>query len=343
MIIASPFSALLPARFKARVQCSFCFPRFLIMMAEMERYLKIALLLLLFLPVVPIITQAQETPDDAPIKVDTLLLTIPLTVNDKKGRHVSGLRKENFSIVQDDEKQQIDFFLNEEAPMNVAILVDTSGSTKPVLTKIQSAAREFLKVFRPGDKGLIVSFDNKTTFLSDLTSDRRMLADAVNRAVIAEQSGSDMNDAVFKVIKNYFAPIKGRKAIIVLTDGIVSGRTIPNYQVANLLRDSDTFLYPIIFKTSESNYYVRDSNSPNAAVHLPYEPLQLMADDTLGKLYVKDAKDLKEAFESISEDLKKQYLIGYYPRTTRRPDSIKVEVDRKDLAIKVKKTRVFDR
>ncbi|MGI9035414.1 MAG: VWA domain-containing protein [Pyrinomonadaceae bacterium] len=309
----------------------------------MKQQLKITTLILLFLLAAANFTRAQQnTADDAPIKIDTLLFTIPLTVSDKNGRAVSGLKKENFSITQDGEPQRIEFFFNEEAPMNVAILIDTSGSTKPVLDKIQKAARDFIKILRPEDKGVIVSFDYKTSFLSELTSDRRKLSDAIDRTSIAAQGGSDMNDAVFKVINNFFAPLKGRKAIIVLTDGITSGREIPNYQVTNLLQKSDTLLYPIVFKTS--TYFVRDSNAPNAAIHLPYEPLQQMAEDSAGKLYLRDANNLKEAFRSISEDLKKQYLIGYYPQNTRHPpDSVKINVDREGMKINVKKTRIFER
>lgn len=308
----------------------------------MKSTLKIKTLLILSLLIGAMAVKAQIPDDDnTPIKVDTLLFTVSLTVTNQNGRHVSGLKKENFSVIQDGEKQNIDFFLNEESPMNVAILIDTSGSTKPVLDKIQSAARDFIKVFRPGDKGLVVTFDSKTSILSEFTSDKRKLSDAISRTAIAAQSGSDMNDAVFKIIKNYFEPVKGRKAIIVLTDGIVSGNEIPNYQVSNLLQQSDTFLYPIIFKTS--TYFVRDSRAPNAKIHLPYEPLQLMADDTLGTLYVKDAKDLNDAFRSISEDLKKQYLIGYYPQSSRAANSVRIEVDRKNLKVKTKKTRIFDR
>ena len=311
------------------------------MMSEMKTYLKIAVSLLTALLFIVGACNAQQTPDDAPIKVDTLLFTIPFTVSDKNGRAVSGLKKENFSIVQDGERQQIDFFLNEESPINVAILIDTSGSTKPVLSKIQKAARNFVKILRPEDKAVIASFDYKTNFLSGFTADRTKLADAIDRTAIAERSGSDMNDAVSKVIEDLFAPLKGRKAIIVLTDGITSGKVIPNYQVSNLLRQSDTLFYPIVFRTSL--YYVRDSKAPNAPIHLPYEPLQQMADESAGKLYVRDAKDLKKAFRSISEDLRKQYLIGYYPRNTRRPDAVKIKVDREDMKINVKKTRIFER
>jgi len=113
-------------------------------------------LLLLLLSLVLLITDgtAQEIEeDDTPIKVDTLLLTMPFTVADKNGRNVAGLKKENFSIFQNGEEQDIEYFFNEEAPMNVAILIDTSASTEKALDKIQKAARDFVKILRREDKG----------------------------------------------------------------------------------------------------------------------------------------------------------------------------------------------
>src|SRR5687767_9252935 len=74
-----------------------------------------------------------EVEDNTPIKVETLLLTVPLTVSERSGRNVPGLKKENFSILQNGDPQDIEFFFNEEEPMNVAILLDTSFSTKAVL------------------------------------------------------------------------------------------------------------------------------------------------------------------------------------------------------------------
>ncbi len=124
---------------------------------------------------------AQETNDDAPIKVNTLLLTMPFTVTDNRGRNIAGLKKENFSIFQNGEEQDIEYFFNEEAPMNVAILIDTSASTEKVLDKIQKAARDFVKILRSEDKGIIVSFDYQTVFLSELTSNQKKLSEAINR------------------------------------------------------------------------------------------------------------------------------------------------------------------
>lgn len=286
------------------------------------------------------IVKAQDpTDDDKPIKVDTLLMTIPLTVSDAKGHNVPGLKKQNFSIFQNGEEQDIVLFLNEEAPMNVAILLDTSYSTKDVLDDIQDAARDFIKILRPEDRALIVSFDNRTQILSELTSDRKTLSRAINQARVTETNGSDMPDAIAKVVGNYFAPLKGRKAIIVLTDGQVSGRGVTAQQMLEMLQKSDVLLYPIIFtKNSSRTTNFRSSAAP------PYGILKIITEETAGRFYEKEAAKLKEAFQSIAEDLKNQYLIGFYPEDAETGKSlghIRVAVDRQGFSVRAKKKLSF--
>lgn len=285
------------------------------------------------------VVKAQDANADAPIKVNTLLLTVPLTVRDKNGRNVPGLKKENFSIFQNGDKQNIEYFFNEEAPMNVAILLDTSASTREVLDKIQKAARDFVKILRPEDKGIIVGFDARTLFLSDLTSDKKELSRAISQTRIGDQDGSDMNAAVVQIVKNHFASFKGRKAIIALTDGMVIRRDISTQQTLETLQEADTLFYPIVFKT---RYYVEAMSRPKKP--LSVEMLEFLADQTSGRFYEKNAANLKEAFQSIAEELKNQYLIGFYPQTgdAGNPSSrIKMAVDRKDLTIETKKRGVF--
>jgi len=293
------------------------------------------LLLLMSLFILTNVIKAQDEKDDAPIKVDTLLLTTPLVVKDAKGRYVTGLKKENFSIFQNREEQDIEFFFGEESPMNVAILIDTSVSTKDVLDKIQKAARDFVKVLRPEDKGIIVGFDDRTLFLSNLTSDKKQLSKAINQARIADNAGSDMNAAVLQIVNKFFAPLKGRKAIITLTDGMIIKRNVSTQQTLDTLLDADTVFYPIIFKTKSNSEALSRAKKP-----LPVEMLEFLAKGTAGRYYEKDATNLKEAFQSIAEELKKQYLIGFYPQTSdtgKVQSDIEIKVDRKDLTVETKK------
>jgi Ca-activated chloride channel homolog len=281
--------------------------------------------------------KAQDEEDNEPLKVETLLFTIPLTVSDKKGTHIAGLKKENFTIYEDGLAQSIELFLNEDAPMNVAILLDTSYSTKDVLDKIQKAARDFIKILRPEDRAVIVSFDERTIFLSKLESDRKILSGAMERVRVSSVNGSDMYDAISRVTNNYFAALKGRKAIIALTDGMVTGRGTSAQQTLDALQKSDTFFYPVIFKT--------DSNSARLTKRpVLIEILQIMAEETGGRFYEKDSTKLKEAFQSIAEDLKYQYLLGFYPRNTKtgnRRSNIKITVDRSDFIVRTKKKIEF--
>ncbi len=278
---------------------------------------------------------AQDEEDNTPIKVDTLLFTIPLTVSDRKGNYIAGLKKENFTIYEDGLEQGIELFLNEEEPMNVAILLDTSYSTKEVLDNIQKAARDFVKILRAGDKAVIVSFDDRTLFLSGLESDRKTLTNAIEKVRVSNVDGSDMYEAIKRVSQNYFAALKGRKAIIALTDGVVAGRGISAQQTIDTMQNSDTFFYPIIFKT--------DSNSANKTGRkrpVTVEILEIMAAETGGRFYEKDSTKLKEAFQAIAEDLKNQYLLGFYPRRTETGNSrsrIRVTVNRTDFIVRTKK------
>lgn len=290
--------------------------------------------------VITIQVKAQNESDDPPIKVDTLLYTIPFTVSDSQGRHISGLKKENFTILQDGDEQEIDFFLDDQSPTNIAILIDTSVSTKLVLKDIQKAARDFVKVLRPEDKGIITSFDYQTRFLSALTSDHKKLIKAINDVSIASQPGSAVNEAISQIVNNHFSSVKGRKAIIVLTDGIINGKSITDSQILKTLQKSDTILYPVIFKTS--TYFIKDTNQPNSRLISPFENLKVMADLSAGRLYQKDAKNLKEAFQDISTELKKQYIIGYYPIETGKPRKIRIRViNRSDVIIQPKKSVNF--
>lgn len=298
-------------------------------------------LFLLLLSSLLLINAAAQEPedDDTPIKVDTLLLTMPVTVADNRGRNIAGLKKDDFSIVENGTERDIEYFFNEEAPMNVAIVIDTSASTKDALDKIQKAARDFVRVLRPEDKGIIVTFDSRTRFLTDLTTDKKKLSKVIEQTGVASDTGSDMNEAVLRVVSNYFDSFKGRKAVIALTDGMVVKRAVTSQQVMDALQKSDTLFYPIIFKTkflTEAKARAAKENRKPMSIEI----LEIMAQETSGRFYEKDAANLKEAFQSIAEELKNQYLLGFYPQDVEQgkaTGNIRIEVDRKELRVRMKK------
>ncbi len=223
--------------------------------------------------------------------------------------------------------------------MNVAIVIDTSASTKDALDKIQKAARDFIRILRPEDKSIIVTFDNRTEFLTVLTADKKRLTTAIENTRVAGETGSDMNEAVLSVIKNHFDSFTGRKAVICLTDGMVVKRAVTSQQVIDALQKSDTLFYPIIFRTK----FLTEAKARAARTGgkpMSIEILEIIASESSGRFYEKDAANLKEAFQSIAEELKNQYLLGFYPQDTERgkaTGSIRIEVDRKDVRVKTRK------
>src|SRR5262245_49357830 len=183
------------------------------------------------------------------IKVDTTLVTVPVVVSDRQGRYVPGLKASDFTVFKDGVQQKIEFFASTEERINVALLIDTSHSTEPVIDDIKRAAERFVKLLRQGDKAAIVSFDHSTTVLSHFTSDVGRLNDAINRAEIPRPAGTTLRDAVYQTVNEEFAGVTGRKAIILLTDGKDFGSRVSPADLLFSLQEKDIMIYSVFFKT----------------------------------------------------------------------------------------------
>lgn len=304
--------------------------------------------------------KSQETSNDEVIKVNTTLISVPVIVSDRQDRYVSGLKAENFSIYQDGTPQKIEYFISEEAPINVAILLDTSRSTQRVLDKIQDSAVEFIRRLRPEDKAMIVSFDNDIEILSELTSNQRTLERAVWDAQIGESVGTVLNDAVYEVINQKMSTVKGRKAIILLTDGKDAGSYIDRDELLDKLDESDTLIYSIFYDTlqKQRRFEQDDDRFPNRGGGMnrqrrfpnpnqqrrqmindrAIEFLENISDVTAGRFYQNDITDLNTTFSLIANELRKQYLIGYYPENIEdgKLYQIKVKVDKSNVVVRAK-------
>lgn len=278
---------------------------------------------------------------DEPIKVNTVLVNIPVVVSDSSGRNVGGLSRDDFSITQGTAKQPIQFFASQEGSVNVAIVIDSSGSTGAVLGNIAAAARKFLQILGPEDRGIVVSFDNRVNVLvNDFTSDKGRLKDAINNVQTVEGPGSVMNDAVYGIITKQFEPIVGKKAIVVLTDGDVDGK-VDHARLMRTLIESDVIVYPIFFQTRRLlPSKVKFVSFDELVKITPVNNLQSIAVATGGRLYVADGQDFSTAFQNIAAELKKQYVIGFYPENTESGDinDIRIEVNRPGVTVRTKQT-----
>jgi VWFA-related protein len=192
---------------------------------------------------------AQEKPADEVIKINTALVSVPVIVSDRQGRYIPDLTRKDFVILQDGRDQRIEFFAAVEEPFNVALLIDTSQSTRRVIGDIKSAARKFIKMLRPDDRAMIGSFDFSTHLLCSLTSDQKQLEKAIKSANIPEEFGTTLRDAVAETIEDQFAGVTGRKAIILLTDGKDHGSRVSTAALEYSLQETDVIVYTVLFST----------------------------------------------------------------------------------------------
>lgn len=302
-----------------------------------------------------------QVSDDA-IKIDTRLVSVPVVVSDRNGRYIPNLTREDFTLLQDGVAQRIDFFATNEEPLTVALLIDTSQSTRPVLDDIKDSARSLVKLLRPHDRAMIVAFDYTTHVLCTLTGDTRELRKAIDQAEIPRGIiGTTLREAAFQTVEKTFRPIKGRKAVIILTDGKDFGSRIAPDDLLQSLEESDTMVYSVMFKTDERNSFRRTTFSDRGIYGRRFPPrdpamrrrieriaevnreaeeyLRQMADVTAGRFYASRDGRLKEVFTAIIEELRFQYRLGFYPPDTEGDAAfheIKVKVSRPEMVVRAR-------
>jgi VWFA-related protein len=195
-------------------------------------------------------SSAGEDVDEGDVvRVETQLVSVPAVVSDRTGRPVTNLRAENFTLFEDNRLQRISNFTTTEAPFEVALLLDTSGSTREDVSLIRRAANAFIEALRPGDRVAIVAFNTardagsqlaRVEVKTKLTSDRNVLRQAVEN--IGASNGTPFYDALERIASEVFrdapsAELRGRRAVVALTDGVDSSSDADFPEVrARLLR-----------------------------------------------------------------------------------------------------------
>ena len=177
---------------------------------------------------------SQDLEEGDVIRTDTQLVSVPAFVMDSAGHPLSGLKPENFRIIEDGQPQTISNFGTAETPFEIALLLDTSGSTRDDVALIRDAAANFIAALRPGDRVGIVAFNTRRNgtesiatvdVLSPLTSDRDELRKAMDN--LGSSNGTPYYDALQRVIDSVFHDpprdeVRGRRAVVALTDGVDS-------------------------------------------------------------------------------------------------------------------------
>lgn len=179
-------------------------------------------------------TSGEEVGEGDVVRVETQLVTVPAVVTDRQGHPLAGLRLENFTILEDGKAQRVTNFATTETPFEIALLLDTSGSTREELGLIRDAANAFISALRPGDRVAVVAFNNTprngrsvaaVEVLSSLTEDRKSLRLAIEN--LGTSNGTPFYDALGRVANQVFhdpprEEVRGRRAVVSLTDGVDS-------------------------------------------------------------------------------------------------------------------------
>lgn len=176
----------------------------------------------------------DEVDEGDVVRVETQLVSVPAIVTNSAGRPLAGLRAENFLLFENGQQQQITNFATTEAPFEIALLLDTSGSTRADVDLIRQAANAFINALRPGDRVAIVSFNTtrqgqsvaaKVQVHSRLTGDRKLLRSAIEN--LGSSNGTPFYDALERIADEVFLEppreeVRGRRAVVALTDGVDS-------------------------------------------------------------------------------------------------------------------------
>lgn len=297
------------------------------------------------------------------IRINTTLVTVPVSVLDRQGRFVSGLKRQDFHLFEDGAEQPIVHFEPSEMPFTVALLLDTSASTRFHLSEIKEAAIAFARQLRPQDRVLVVTFSDEVVPLTEPTSNINQITEVIDADVWPGQS-TRLYDAVNLVMNERLNKIKGRKAIVLFTDGVdTSSYEATNRGTLHDAEESDALIYPIQYDTKDYVNRTRGGGaitilmngsiwpfpipSPRGSTKADYDRadryLHGLADKTGGRLYAaNNATQLATAFTSIAEELRRQYRLGFYPPngtlTNDERHAIKVSVDKPEVAVRSRNT-----
>lgn len=251
--------------------------------------------------------QAQTYP---PIKVNVKLVNVFVNVTDSNGSPVGGLTKDDFTIAEDGHPQKIAVFERDsEMPLSIVLAIDTSGSVAKDLAIEKRAAHTFVhSLLRPVDRLDLIDFSSDVREVVSFTNNLKRIDYGIENLVTGPATA--LYSAVYLASQS-LASQSGRKALILISDG---SNTVNGTDYADALEQavrSETMVYSIIDVPIVADAG-RDTGGEHAMITLSQE--------TGGKYYYADAEHLSEAFQKVSDDLRTQYLLAYYP-THRIADS----------------------
>jgi len=297
-------------------------------------------------------------PDDEVVKVETNLVTIPVSVYDRNGLYIPNLEQHNFKIFEDGAEQEIAYFGTSDKPFTVILLIDVSPSTAYKIDEIQAAAIAFVDQLKPQDSVMVIQFDERVSVLAELTNDRQKIHKAIRRTGFG--GGTALYEAVDFTLGKRLDKIDGRKAIVLFTDGVDTASVRASFEgTVGDAEESEAMIFPIYYNTFLANRGIGTGGVMSTPPTLGIPPMgggqasgSSSAEYTRGRVYLNELAaatggrvfrpdstpgGLTAAFEGIAEELRRQYNIGYYPQIEGeigQRKQIRVRVNRPKLVIR---------
>ena len=294
------------------------------------------------------------------ISTDVNVVNVFATVRNKQGQIVRDLNKEDFTLDEDGRPQTIAYFSREsDLPLTLGLVVDTSPSQRRVLEQERGASYKFFdQVLREDkDEGFVIHFDAEIELLQDLTNSRQKLQNALREMEAASPrqlnrrdnpqphrrgGGTALYDAVLLASDEIMKKQSGRKAIIVLSDGVDNASRTPLAEAVAAAEKSNTLIYSILFADQEfagaQPAWGRGGGGRRGGGRFPQQRprgdgkkiMEQLARDTGGGFFEGSKKQsLDEIYRRIQEELRNQYSLGYTPDKDAGPGFRRIHVTAK--------------
>lgn len=287
-------------------------------------------------------TEPKDVPQVSGTKqINVNLVRLYVTVRDKHGAIVTNLQKDDFKVFEDGTEQKIAFFSKDMTdPITLAVMMDTSGSEQYMLDAEKATASRFLRdILKKDDLATVISFDTTVNMLADFTDNQEVLQAAIDKAEInapvaagptsLNLPGTVLYDAIGQICSGKLPEEAGRKALIVLTDAEDEGSTQTLKGAVYDAQEANAVIHVLLI-ADRGGFFTRGTFYSGSMV------AQEMAQQTGGRVVaVRNDNDLDKAFDEISQELRSQYVVAYYPANATANGAyrkIKVEAG-KDLKV----------
>ena len=262
----------------------------------------------------PRVEPPQPTPEDGidpalkthtkPMKVDVDLVLVPVTITDPMNRLVTGLDKENFSLWEGKDQQEIRHFSSEDAPVSLGVIFDMSGSMTSKIERAREAVVEFFKTANPQDEFFMITFADKPEEISDFT---QSVEDIQGKLVYTIPKGrTALLDAIYLGVSKMRQAKYPKKALLVISDGGDNHSRYTEGEIKSVVKEADLLMYAI---------GIYDHYFPTEEERLGPELLSELTEITGGRAFTIDnPNDLADVATKIGIELRNQYVLGYRPK-----------------------------